>query len=69
MAEERVSIFNRIVNVFKDNIKNLKDERRQRSDLKYSYTDIILGAFSMLYFQNLHITEYPDTYVVSVRTV
>ena len=35
-----------------NNIKNIKDERRQRSDLKYSYTDIILGAFSMLYFQN-----------------
>ena len=52
MAEEKVSIFDRMMNIFKDNIKNIKDERRQRSDLKYSYADIILGAFSMLYFQN-----------------
>jgi len=52
MAEEKVSIFGRLLDIFKDNIKNIKDERRQRSDLKYSYTDIILGAFSMLYFQN-----------------
>jgi hypothetical protein len=52
MSEERVSIFAKMINIFKDNIKNINDERRQRSDLKYSYTDIILGAFSMLYFQN-----------------
>ena len=52
MIEEKVSIFNVMVNIFKDNIKNIKDERRQRSDLKYNYIDIILGAFSMLYFQN-----------------
>jgi len=52
MQEEKVSIFGKMVNIFKDNIKNIKDERRQRSDLKYSYADIILGAFSMLYFQN-----------------
>ncbi|MEA2019407.1 MAG: transposase [Campylobacterota bacterium] len=26
--------------------------RRQRSDLKYNYSDIILGAFSIFYFQN-----------------
>ena len=52
MIEEKVSIFGKMLNIFKDNIKNIKDERRQRSDLKYSYADIILGAFSMLYFQN-----------------
>ena len=52
MSGEKVSIFAKMVNIFKDNIKNIKDERRQRSDLKYNYTDIILGAFSMLYFQN-----------------
>jgi len=52
MIEDKVSIFNKMINIFKDNIKNIKDERRQRADLKYSYTDIILGAFSMLYFQN-----------------
>ena len=52
MTERKVSIFNKMLNIFKDAIKNIKDDRRQRSDLKYSYTDIILGAFSMLYFQN-----------------
>jgi hypothetical protein len=35
MIEEKVSIFGKMVNIFKDNIKNIKDERRQRSDLKY----------------------------------
>ena len=48
---ERLSLKNKAIST-KDSIKNIKDERRQRSDLKYSYTDIILGAFSMLYFQN-----------------
>lgn len=52
MTEEKVSIFGKMVNIFKDNIKNINDKRRQRSDLKYSFEDIILGAFSMLYFQN-----------------
>ncbi|MEA2049566.1 MAG: transposase, partial [Campylobacterota bacterium] len=52
MVDEKVSIFSKMVNIFKGNIKNIKDERRQRSDLKYNYSDIILGAFSMLYFQN-----------------
>jgi hypothetical protein len=49
---KKASIFDNLVNIFKDNIKNIKDERRQRSDLKYEFTDIILGAFSMFYFQN-----------------
>ena len=52
MTEEKVSIFSKMVGIFKNNIKNIKDNRRKRSDLKYSFNDIILGAFSMLYFQN-----------------
>ena len=52
MIEEKVSIFNVMVNIFKDNIKNIKDDRRKRSDLKYSFTDIILGAFSIFYLQS-----------------
>jgi len=53
MIEEKVGIFDRMINIFKDNIKNIKDERRKRSDLKYEFTDIILGAFSIFYFQNI----------------
>jgi len=52
MIEDKVSIFNKMLNKFKDSITNINDDRRQRTDLKYSYTDIILGTFSMLYFQN-----------------
>ena len=52
MIKEKVSIFGKMLNIFKDNIKNINDERRKRSDLKYNYADIILGAFSMLYFQS-----------------
>jgi len=52
MTEKKVSIFGKLLDIFKDNIKNIKDTRRQRSDLKYSFNEIILGAFSMLYFQN-----------------
>ena len=29
MQEEKVSIFGKMVNIFKDNIKSIKDERRQ----------------------------------------
>ena len=50
MLEEKISIFNKMVNIFNDCITNIKDTRRQRSDLKYSFNEIILGAFSMLYF-------------------
>jgi len=53
MREKKVSVFNKMVNILTDNIKNIKDTRRQRSDLKYSFNEIILGAFSMLYFQNV----------------
>jgi len=52
MIEEKVSIFNKMVNIFTNNIKNIKDTRRQRIDLKYNFNEIILGAFSMLYFQS-----------------
>ena len=37
MIKEKVSIFDKMVNIFKDNIKNIDDERRKRSDLKYNY--------------------------------
>jgi hypothetical protein len=52
MIDKKESIFNNLINIFKDNIKNIKDDRRKRSDLKYSFTDIILGAFSIFYFQS-----------------
>lgn len=50
--EEKASIFESLKNIVIDNIKNIKDTRKQRSDLKYSFKDIILGAFSLFYFQN-----------------
>jgi hypothetical protein len=50
--EEKSSIFENLKNIVIDNIKNIKDTRKQRSDLKYSFKDIILGAFSLFYFQN-----------------
>jgi len=46
MSEEKISIFETMLHIFKSNIKNIPDERRKRSDIKYSYTDIVLGAFS-----------------------
>ncbi len=30
MIEEKVSIFSKMLYIFKDNIRNIKDERRQR---------------------------------------
>lgn len=45
-------LFNKMVIIFKDNMEHIKNGRRQRFDLKYNYTNIILGAFNILYFQN-----------------
>jgi hypothetical protein len=52
MKEEKSGIFENLKSIIIENIKNIKDDRRQRSDLKYSFKDIILGAFSLFYFQN-----------------
>ena len=35
MSEEKISIFETILHIFKSNIKNIPDERRKRSDIKY----------------------------------
>ena len=51
MIEEK-SIFEKLKNIFSLNIADIKDPRKQRSDLKYSFKDIMLGAFSLFYFQN-----------------
>lgn len=52
MPDEKETVFNNLINIFKSNIDNIKDARRQRSDLHYSFTDIILSAFSIFYFQS-----------------
>ena len=52
MTKDKGNIFSSLIDIFTNNIKNIKDERKQRSDLQYKFTDIILGAFSIFYFQN-----------------
>jgi hypothetical protein len=47
-------------NIFTNNINKIKDNRKQRSDLKYSFSDIILGAFSMFYFQSKSWLSYQN---------
>ncbi len=53
MTKNKQSTFDRLIKIFKNNIKTIKDERRQRSNIKYNFNDIILGAFSIFYFQNV----------------
>ena len=52
MTKDKGNIFSSLIDIFTNNIKNIKDERKQRSDLQYKFTDIILGVFSIFYFQN-----------------
>ena len=52
MEKIKSGIFENLKSIIIENIKTIKDERRQRSDIKYSFQDIILGAFSLFYFQN-----------------
>ena len=52
MEKVKSGIFENLKNICIENIKSIKDTRRQRSDMKYSFQDIILGAFSRFYFQN-----------------
>jgi len=51
MVEEK-SIFEKLKNIFSLNISNIKDPRKQRSDLTYLFKDIVFGAFSLFYLQN-----------------
>lgn len=53
MTKNKQSTFDNLITIFKNNIKTIKDERRIRSDIRYSFNDIILGAFSIFYFQNV----------------
>jgi len=52
MSFRQTSIFDFMLDKFTTNIDNIKDTRRQRSDIKYSFKDIILSAFSIFYFQS-----------------
>ena len=49
---KQTDIFKSLMDIFTKNISNLKDHRKQKSNLKYSLKDIVLSAFSVFYFQN-----------------
>ncbi len=48
----QTNIFDFLIESFTDNISNVEDTRKQRTNLVYSLKDIILSAFSVFYFQN-----------------
>ena len=52
MTKDKIGIFDKLINIFKKNIADIKDPRRQRSDIQYTFSDIILSSFSIFYFQN-----------------
>jgi len=52
MSYKQTNIFDFLIDNFTLNINNIEDTRRQREDIKYSFNDIILSAFSIFYFQN-----------------
>jgi len=49
---KQTNIFDFLVETFSSNIDNIIDTRRQRSDIKYKFKDIILSAFAVFYFQS-----------------
>lgn len=52
MSFRQTNIFDFLIETFTSNINNIKDNRRQRSDLKYKFKDILLSAFAVFYFQS-----------------
>ena len=48
----QTNIFDFLIESFTDNISNIEDTRKQRTNIIYSLKDIILSAFSVFYFQN-----------------
>ena len=52
MSFKQTNIFDFLLDTFTENINNIKDTRRQRDDIKYSFKDIILSAFSIFYLQS-----------------
>lgn len=52
MSLKQTNIFDFLVETFSSNIDNITDTRRQRSDIKYKFKDIILSAFAVFYFQS-----------------
>jgi len=52
MSFKQTNIFDFLIETFTSNIDNIKDTRRQREDIKYSFKDILLSAFSIFYFQS-----------------
>lgn len=49
---KQTNIFDFLIATLSHNISNIKDSRKQRTNLVYSLKDIILSAFSIFYFQN-----------------
>jgi len=45
MTKDKIGIFDKLINIFKKNIADIKDPRRQRSDIQYTFSDIILSSF------------------------
>ncbi len=52
MSYRQTNIFDFLLDTFTENISNIEDTRRQRDDIKYSFKDIILSAFSIFYLQS-----------------
>jgi len=52
MSFKQTNIFDFLVETLSSNCDKIKDTRRQRSDLKYKFKDIILSAFAVFYFQS-----------------
>ena len=52
MSYRQTNIFDFMLDTFTTNINNIEDTRRLRSDIKYSFKDILLSAFSIFYFQS-----------------
>ena len=52
MNYKQTNIFDFLIDSFTTNIDNIEDTRRQRKDIKYSFKDIILSAFSIFYLQS-----------------
>ncbi len=49
---KQLNIFDFLKESLINNISNIEDTRKQRSNLVYSLQDIVLSAFSIFYFQN-----------------
>lgn len=49
---KKLNIFDFLIKSLANNISNMEDTTKQRSNLIYNLKDIVLSAFSIFYFQN-----------------